>query len=92
VNSLIITKIHQRIWHRTYAQRVHTYMKKKMHRHHLLHAMILIFCVVLVWRGIWGTMDIYLFPGTPIVSYIISTTTGLVILLIVDNLDYFRKA
>lgn len=41
--------------------------------------------VVMVWRGIWGLMDIYLFPGNPTLSYALSIVIGLVILYIDDK-------
>jgi hypothetical protein len=41
--------------------------------------------VVMVWRGIWGLMDIYLFPGQPTLSYGLSIVIGLVILYIDDK-------
>lgn len=58
-----------------------------MRRHHLFHAIIIVFCMVLVWRGIWGTMDMYLLPETPLLSHILSIIIGVSILLIVDNFD-----
>jgi hypothetical protein len=36
--------------------------------------------VVSFWRGVWGLMDIYLFPENPPLSLIISILSGLVIL------------
>lgn len=41
--------------------------------------------IVMVWRGIWGLMDIYLFPGNPTLSYTLSILIGLVILYIDDK-------
>jgi len=36
--------------------------------------------IVMFWRGIWGLMDLYLFPGNPVVSYTVSATVGLLII------------
>lgn len=41
--------------------------------------------VVAVWRGVWGLMDIYLFPDNPILSFIISIIIGLFILYFNDR-------
>lgn len=40
--------------------------------------------VVLVWRGLWGLMDAYLFPDHPEMSYAVSIAIGVIILLIDD--------
>lgn len=43
-----------------------------------------VFGVILVWRGLWGLMDLYLFPGHPEFSYILSIALGFFILLADD--------
>jgi hypothetical protein len=45
-----------------------------------------VFGVILVWRGIWGLMDLYLFPDHPEFSYLLSIIFGFFILL-VDDLE-----
>ena len=40
--------------------------------------------LVIFWRGLWGLLDIYLFPGNPLLSYVVSAGIGLVILYIND--------
>lgn len=37
--------------------------------------------IVLIWRGVWGLADMYLFPNNLILSYIISIIVGILILL-----------
>ncbi|MBU2524779.1 hypothetical protein KKG71_06325 [Patescibacteria group bacterium] len=49
-----------------------------------LHTIIVVASVVLVWRGIWGLLDLYLFPSNPALSYLTSTLLGLIILWIDD--------
>jgi hypothetical protein len=41
--------------------------------------------VVMVWRGIWGLLDYYLFPNNPALSYGISTLLGLFIIFVDDK-------
>jgi len=36
--------------------------------------------IVSFWRGVWGLMDIYLFPENPILSLFISIIIGMTIL------------
>lgn len=48
--------------------------------------------VVLVWRGVWGLLDHYLFPNNPDLSYIASLCIGLVVLYFDDYVfDELRK-
>ncbi len=45
---------------------------------------IIVLGIVLVWRGIWGLADTYLFPNNPILSFIISVLIGIFLLFLVD--------
>jgi hypothetical protein len=40
--------------------------------------------IVMIWRGIWGLLDHYLFPDNPDMSHVVSILIGLVILLFDD--------
>ncbi len=42
------------------------------------------FAVIAFWRGIWGLMDMYLFPQWPLASYGVSLVVGLAILYFND--------
>ncbi len=48
--------------------------------HRVLFAVIIAFAMISFWRGTWGLMDTYLFPGNPVLSYGTSAATGLIIL------------
>ena len=50
--------------------------------HQLIFAMVIAFAVISFWRGVWGLMDIFLYPGNPAASYQVSMGLGLVILVI----------
>lgn len=43
-----------------------------------------VFAIVLFWRGIWGLLDVYLFPHNYVLSCLISVLAGIIIL-------YFSK-
>jgi hypothetical protein len=43
-----------------------------------------VFGIVTIWRGIWGLMDLYLFPDQPQISYILSIVIGVIVLLLDD--------
>lgn len=36
--------------------------------------------VILFWRGAWGLLDLYVHPGNPLASYIISLVLGIALL------------
>ncbi|MFT7644436.1 MAG: hypothetical protein ACI9BF_000080 [Candidatus Paceibacteria bacterium] len=38
--------------------------------------------IVFIWRAIWGLSDLYLFPDNPELSYIVSASMGIIILLL----------
>ena len=40
--------------------------------------------IVLIWRGIWGLADIYLFPDDLTLSFAASIAIGIVLLLLVN--------
>lgn len=57
---------------------------KRIFLHHL-HPKNLIFqsiAVVLVWRGVWGLMDLYFLPNHPFLAYSLSSIAGVVLLYI----------
>ena len=48
------------------------------------YTILIAFAIVSFWRGIWGLMDLYLFPDSYTLSLVVSVFIGLVIL-------YFTK-
>ena len=46
----------------------------------VLYAVIIAFAIVSFWRGVWGLMDLYLFPNNYTLSLLISVLIGLTIL------------
>lgn len=49
-----------------------------------LHALIVGAALIMLWRGLWGLMDKYLFPHNEPLSYIISLALGLLLLILDD--------
>lgn len=41
--------------------------------------------IVLIWRGIWGLLDIYLLPNNPTLGLSISIFVGILILLLING-------
>jgi len=40
---------------------------------------------ILFWRGLWGLMDVYLFPNNQVLSYLASSLLGMTIFYIDDK-------
>ena len=49
-------------------------------------ALILALGAVFFWRGVWGLLDVYLFPNNMVLSYSISIGIGIVVLYFIRNL------
>jgi hypothetical protein len=62
------------------------FRRKKQHSkfRHIAESLLVGTGLILLWRGIWGILDIYLFPNERILSYAISIGLGLLVLLIDD--------
>lgn len=50
-----------------------------------LRYILMVMGIVLVWRGIWGLGDLYLFPQNQLYSFIASLILGIVLLVIIDK-------
>lgn len=48
-------------------------------------------CIVGFWRGIWGLMDIFLFPDNELKSYISSAIIGFIMLIGISVYKNKRK-
>lgn len=59
-------------------------------RHPSANVFFIIFAIIMVWRGIWGLLDIYFFPGSPTFSHLTCLLIGAAILYLddfrIDNL------
>lgn len=58
--------------------------KKKVERltwHQRIFAIIVAAAVISYWRGIWGLLDLYLYPSNEAYSYLLSIVLGLILIL-----------
>jgi hypothetical protein len=46
---------------------------------------LVVTCVVLIWRGIWNLLDLYFLTGHPILSNVIGIVIGVLILYLPDR-------
>jgi len=58
--------------------------RKIKNQHPNWYSIIIGLAIVMFWRGLWGIMDLYLFPGNELLSYIVSGALGLFLLYIND--------
>ncbi len=56
-------------------------------RQPVIRILLVATAAVMVWRGAWGLMDLYVFPNDPFVSYVISLIVGLAILFATQHLE-----
>ncbi len=59
--------------------------KKKIARE-VFYTIIIAFAIISFWRGVWGLMDMYLFPSHEVLSFLISVVIGIAILYETENL------
>lgn len=59
--------------------------KKYLSKRKNLRVILDILGAVSVWWGIWGILDLFIFPGNQLSSYIVSVIFGFVILLLVNE-------
>jgi uncharacterized membrane protein len=52
----------------------------------ILSTVVIAFGIIAFWRGVWGLMDYYLFPGHHIMSLWISLIIGVAILYSTESL------
>jgi hypothetical protein len=52
--------------------------------HPTVNALIVVFGIIMVWRGVWALLDIHLFPNHPTFSALISIGLGALVLHLDD--------
>lgn len=57
-----------------------------------LNSIVIVVAIIMLWRGVWGLLDVYLFPGIPTLSYLVSITLGILVLYLNDfHLDNLKR-
>ncbi len=57
-----------------------------------LNSIVIVLGIIMLWRGVWGLLDVFLFPGMPTLSYLVSIALGVLVLYLDDfNLDDLKK-
>jgi len=51
-----------------------------------ISALLVAFGVIALWRGLWGLLELYIFPSNPEASYWCCLLSGIVILLITEQM------
>jgi len=69
--------------HISAVEKCHKHYKRFIEMPHpILNSILIGTAIVLFWRGMWGVLDMYLFPNNDAVSYAISTLLGILVLVI----------
>lgn len=55
---------------------------KKLHPS--INAIVIVIAIITFWRGVWGLIDLYLFPDSPTFSHLLSIALGALILYLDD--------
>ena len=64
----------------------------KLKQYPSFNAIVIVLAIIMLWRGVWGLLDVYLFPGVPTLSYLISIALGILILYLDDfSLNDLKK-
>jgi len=67
-------------------------LTKPESRRTTLNSLIIVVAIIMLWRGVWGLLDIYLFPDMPALSSLVSISMGILILYLNDfHLDNLRR-
>ncbi len=57
-------------------------LKKMKREHQVIFAVVVGFAVISFWRGVWGLLNLYLFPGNVELSFWSSIVMGLGVLVV----------
>lgn len=60
--------------------------KKRRNLKTISYTILIAFAIISFWRGIWGLMDLYLFPNNHTLSLWISVLIGLIVLYITKHI------
>lgn len=52
--------------------------------HPTANAIVVILAIIMLWRGVWELLNLYLFPGSPTFSNLLSLALGALILHLDD--------
>jgi hypothetical protein len=48
------------------------------------NVIVIIIGIIMLWRGVWGLLDAFLFPGWPVLSHLASMALGALLLYLDD--------
>jgi len=67
-------------------------INKLKQQHPNANAIIIVLGIIMLWRGVWGLLDIYLFPGLPTLSHLVTISLGILLLYLDDfSMDNLKR-
>lgn len=72
--------------------RQNSLLTKLENRRTTFNSIIIVVAIIMLWRGVWGLLDLYLFPEMPTLSYLVSIGLSLLVLYLNDfHLDNLKR-
>jgi hypothetical protein len=59
---------------------VEKFILRRPKKRQIGEALLIDLSAIMIWRGVWGFMDLYLFPNHPEISFILSITVGITLM------------
>lgn len=69
-----------------FKEKEQNFVERLKERHPNFYSIMIAVAFIMVWRGLKGLMDLYIFPEKPTLSFIFTTVIGLT-LLFVNNFN-----
>ena len=66
-------------------RKAHKAIKLRRQTESNLNTFLVVVAIVLIWRGVWWLVDIYVLPHRPVLSLIIGLFVGIIILYLDDK-------
>lgn len=67
-------------------------LKELKQQHPNANAIVIVLGIIMLWRGVWGLLDIYLFPGSPTLSHLVAIALGVLLLYLDDfSMDNLKR-
>lgn len=56
-------------------------IKKLLDKNKTLRIIVDFFAIVIMWRGVWGIMDVFIFPHNELYSSLVSIAIGFILII-----------
>ena len=60
---------------------------KKSYAKRFLETILIAFAIIAFWYGVWGIMNLYLFPKNKLLGHLIAILIGVIVLYLTEKLN-----